>query len=61
METLSSKTVSKKKKAPLKVVDANSRPFIDHLVVDVEFLRDHTLERVVELLENQGWGNQFLG
>ena len=61
METLSSKAPSKKKKAPLKAVDADSKPFIVHLVVDMEFLRDQALERVVELLENQGWGNLFLG
>ena len=38
VETSSSKAASKKKKALLKVVDANSRPFIDHLVIDVRFL-----------------------
>ena len=61
MDTSSSKAASKKKKAHLKAVDADSRPFIDHLVIDVGFLRDHALERVVELVENQGWGNIFLG
>ena len=45
----------------MKAVDADSRPFIDHLVIDVGFLRDNALERVVELLENQGWGNLLLG
>ena len=38
METSSSKAASKKKKVLLKAVDANSRPFIDHLVIDVGFL-----------------------
>ena len=61
VKTSSSKAASKKKKAHLKVVDADSRLFIDHLVVDLELLRDHAVERVVELLENQGWGNLFLG
>ena len=45
----------------MKVVDADSKPFIDHLVVDVGFLRDHALDRVVELLENQGWDKLYLG
>ena len=45
----------------MKVVDADSRPFIDHLVVDMEFMRDHALERVVKLLENQGWDKLYLG
>ena len=44
----------------MKVVDANSRPFIDYLVVDMGFLRDHALERVCELLENQGLDSIFL-
>ena len=61
-EPSSTKSVStKKKKAPLKAVDAKSRPFIDHLVINVGFLRDHAIERVVELLENQGWSSLFLG
>ena len=60
METSSSKAASKKKKAPLKAVDADSRPFINHIVIDIGFLRDHAIERVIELLENQGWGNLFL-
>ena len=47
VETSSSKTASKKKKAPFKPIDADSRPFIDHLMIDVGFLRDHALERVV--------------
>ena len=48
------------RRRPLKAFDADSRPFIDHLVIDVGFHRDHALERVVELLENQGWGTLFL-
>ena len=54
-------TTTKKKKAAVKVVDADSWPFIDHLVFDMWFLRDHALERVVELLENQGWDKLYLG
>ena len=45
----------------MKAVDADSKPFIDHLEIDVGFLRAYALERVVELLENQGWENLFLG
>ena len=45
----------------MKAVDVDSRLFIDHLVIDVGFIRDQALEQVVELLENQGWKNLFLG
>ena len=45
-------TTTKKRKAIVKVVDVDSRPFIDHLVVDMRFSRDHALESVGELLEN---------
>ena len=51
----------KKKKYAVKVLDVDSRPFIDPLVVDMEFLRGHALERVGELLENQGWDKLYLG
>ena len=61
-EPSSAKSVSaKKKKVPLKALDAESRPFIDHLMINVGFLLDHGLERVVELLENQEWISLFLG
>ena len=45
----------------MKAIDTDSRPFINHKVIDVEFLRDHALEQVVELLENQGWDKLYLG
>ena len=54
METSNSIVASKKKKAHLKSIDADSRPFIDHLVINVGFFQDHALERVVDLQENQG-------
>ena len=54
-------TTTKKRKSTTMVVNADSIPFIDHLTVDMEFLRDHALERVGELLENQGWDSLFLG
>ena len=44
VETSSYKAASKKKKVPLKAVDADSKPFIDHLMIDVGFLLDHALE-----------------
>ena len=54
-------TTTKKRKSEAMIVDASSRPLIDHLMVDLEFLRDHALERVGEILENQGWDKLFLG
>ena len=53
-------TTTKKRKLEAVIVDADSRPFNYHLMVDLEFLRDHTLERVGELLENQGWNKLYL-
>ena len=51
---------SQKKKQVKKVVSTDTRPFIDHLVISQQFLHDHALERVGELLENQGWSHLFL-
>ena len=42
------------------MVSTETHPFIDHLVISQQFLRDHALERVGELLENQGWSHLFL-
>ena len=44
------------KKPSPKVVDVDSRPFIDQFVIDVEFLWEHSLMRVVELLEDPRMG-----
>ena len=41
-------------------MDADSISLIAHLMVDLEFLRDHALERIGELIENQGWDKLFL-
>ena len=45
------KKASTKKKLPLKVVNAEARPFIDHLVIDRGFLKSHKLEEVLEILD----------
>ena len=37
------------------VVDANQRTFIDHLVINEVFLRNHALGEVTEVLKAQGW------
>ena len=47
-------TKTKRRQAVVKVADVDSTLFIDHLVVDMGCLRDQALERVGELLENQG-------
>ena len=54
------KVATKKKKPVPKLVDVASRPFTDHLVIDVAFLREHALEQMVELLEKQGVDKLFL-
>ena len=51
---------TQKRKQVQKVVSIETRPFIDHLVINPQFLRDHALARVGELLENQGWSHLFL-
>ena len=56
----SSVKVAMKKKFVPSVVDADLMPFIDHLVIDIEFLREHVLDQVVVLLEKQGWAKFFL-
>ena len=44
------KKASTKKKLPLKVVNAETRPFIDHLVIDRGFLKSHKLKEVLGIL-----------
>ena len=36
-------TTTRKRKSTVTVMDADSRPFIDHLMVDMELLRDHVM------------------
>ena len=38
-------TTTKRRKVAVKVVDVDSRSCIDHLVIDMGFLRDHALEK----------------
>ena len=36
-----------------------ARPFIDHLVINEDFLNNHNLEKVCTILQQQGWLNIF--
>ena len=53
------KKASAKKKLPPKIVHAETRPFIDHLVIDRGFLKSHKMEEVLEILDAHGWSQLY--